>query len=240
MAFTIPNLPAANYMPQAQMFEADVDALVAAHAKTGVLTGCTVTAQGSPNMTVAVASGIVLVNNLAATVAAGNVTISAASGSFNRIDLIVASNTGVLSVVTGTAIANPIAPALPANSALLASIYVFVSATSITTTQITDRRVIFTAQPFYPTISKQTTTYTMATTDTVILTDSTSAAFTVTLFAAVAGALVIIKDSTGQGATHNITIVPASGTVDGAANVKITTNYGVVRLTSDGTNWFTI
>lgn len=47
-----------------------------------------------------------------------------------------------------------------------------------------------------------------------------------------------IKDESGGAATNNITIVAETGTIDGAASVAITANYGVARLYSDGTNWF--
>ncbi len=45
--------------------------------------------------------------------------------------------------------------------------------------------------------------------------------------------------SHGGAATNNITVTPQTGTIDGAANVVINTNYGSVRTYSDGTNWFT-
>lgn len=50
-----------------------------------------------------------------------------------------------------------------------------------------------------------------------------------------------IKDTGGNAGTNNITIT-ASGanTIDGAATNVISTNYGVVELVTDGTNWFTV
>jgi hypothetical protein len=91
-------------------------------------------------------------------------------------------------------------------------------------------------------ISAVNTTYGCVDSDNVVLTDSTSAAFTVTLPNARHGYLLTIKDSTGQATAHNITLNTLAGaTIDGGASgtVKITTNYGLVRLISDGTNWFT-
>ncbi len=51
------------------------------------------------------------------------------------------------------------------------------------------------------------------------------------------GQVVTIKDVGGYAATANITITPASGTIDGAANYVINTARGKVALLWDGTNW---
>ena len=49
----------------------------------------------------------------------------------------------------------------------------------------------------------------------------------------------IIKDESGGAGTNNITIdTEGSETIDGAASVIITVDFGVVRLYSDGTNLF--
>ena len=71
---------------------------------------------------------------------------------------------------------------------------------------------------------------------------NTGAARTITLATAdtLPGRIIIVKDETGTASTNNITInCQGAQTIDGAASVKITANYGVVRLYSDGTNWFT-
>jgi len=53
--------------------------------------------------------------------------------------------------------------------------------------------------------------------------------------------MVTIKDTSGGAGAGNITIdTEGSATIDGAPLVAITVNYGVLRLFSDGTNWFTI
>lgn len=88
-----------------------------------------------------------------------------------------------------------------------------------------------------------TTTYQILDTDNLVYVDSTTAAFTVTLPNARNGLVVTLKDKTGHCATNNVTVnTLSSATIDGAASgsVKITTNYGVLRVVSDGTNWFTI
>ena len=60
---------------------------------------------------------------------------------------------------------------------------------------------------------------------------------TITLAGALSGRRVTIKDEAGTAGASAITV---TGTVDGAANPTISTNYGVIRLISNGTNWFTI
>lgn len=54
------------------------------------------------------------------------------------------------------------------------------------------------------------------------------------------GKLYIIKDEAGTAGINNITIDPdGTQTINGAATATINTNYGIVRVYSDGTNWFT-
>jgi len=71
----------------------------------------------------------------------------------------------------------------------------------------------------------------------------TSAARTVTLDTddVIDGKTIIIKDESGGAATNNITIATeASETIDGASTATISTDYGYIKVYSDGTNWFTI
>lgn len=84
----------------------------------------------------------------------------------------------------------------------------------------------------------KTAAYT-ALTGELVLADATGGAFTVTLpSAAVAGRQVIVKRmNTG---VNNVTVAPAAGTIDGAANVALTAQYQVTRLIADGTNWVTV
>lgn len=78
--------------------------------------------------------------------------------------------------------------------------------------------------------------------EVVIGVDTSGGAVTITLASsdADAGKIVIIKDEGGASGTDAITIATeGSETIDGSASTSISTNYGVVRLYSDGTNWFT-
>jgi len=140
--FRIPNKADATYARQAGGFSADIDTIAAALAGDGVLSGLGVAAQGSPDMTVAVAAGLVRIGGYFAAEAGENVTITAADGTNPRIDLVVIDYNGALSRVGGTAAALPVPPAVPANSIQLAQVYVPAAATSITNAMIVDKRPV--------------------------------------------------------------------------------------------------
>jgi hypothetical protein len=142
LPYTVPNRDvalAAN--PQSLLFQSDFDALAAGIKDTGVLSGCGVTAQGTPDLTLAVASGFVVSAGIKKTVASGNVAIAAADGANPRVDLVYADANGAKAVRTGVAAANPKAPALNAGESLLAMVYVPAGDTAIADNQITDKRV---------------------------------------------------------------------------------------------------
>lgn len=138
MTFTIPNAADAFSPEQAKVDKVDFDILVSAD---GVVSGCAVTAQGTPNMTVAVAAGVVVIGGISVAVAAGNVTITAAHATNPRFDLIAVNNAGVKSVVAGTAATAPVFPSIPANSVILASVFVPANDTAINANQIVDKRI---------------------------------------------------------------------------------------------------
>lgn len=140
--FTIPNVADAFAPAQAQVDKVDLDVIVAGIKGTGVVSGCAVTAQGSPDMTVAVAAGTVRVGQTVIDVTAGNATITTAHATNPRFDLVVVNNSGTKSVTAGTAAASPVYPAIPANSVVLAVVYVPANDTTIASTQIVDKRVL--------------------------------------------------------------------------------------------------
>lgn len=77
---------------------------------------------------------------------------------------------------------------------------------------------------------------------TIIGVTSTAAARTITLLTAdmVNGRVMIIKDESGGAGTNNITIATQGAeTIDGVNSIDIVVNYGVIRVYSDGSNWFT-
>ncbi len=85
--------------------------------------------------------------------------------------------------------------------------------------------------------------YTVLVTDYIVGVTSTSAARTITLPAAATatvGKTYIVKDESGAAATNNITVQGNAAEIIEGSNTKvINTNYGVLRLYTDGTSWFT-
>lgn len=141
MALKVQNQANVAFANQAGLDEGDIDALVQGYVPEGVLSGCAVTAQGSPNMTVAVAAGQVKVGGFYPYVAAGNVTITAADGTNPRFTIITVNYNGVKTATNGTPAAKPAYPALPADNVLLAAIFVPANDTAIDPEQIRDKRV---------------------------------------------------------------------------------------------------
>jgi hypothetical protein len=83
--------------------------------------------------------------------------------------------------------------------------------------------------------------YTSAGESLIAVTDTTVAR-TITLSATdlSAGAFIDIKDESGTCSVANpIIVTPAAGTLDGVASVSITVPYGVLRVYSSLSNWFT-
>ena len=84
--------------------------------------------------------------------------------------------------------------------------------------------------------------YAALTTDYLIAYTLLTAARTVTLPAAsgMTNHILIVKDESGAAGTNNITInVTAGGTIDGASSKVISSNYGVIEVYSNGSQWFT-
>jgi hypothetical protein len=82
--------------------------------------------------------------------------------------------------------------------------------------------------------------YTTLSTDFLVAATSLTAARAITLSSGVAGRMWVFKDESGNcSATNTITITPASGTIDGFTSVTINVPYGVARIYTDGTNYFT-
>lgn len=78
--------------------------------------------------------------------------------------------------------------------------------------------------------------------DTVLAlmnTATTTATLTLSSSDAVEGRIVIVKDVGGNAATNAITVATeGTETIDGATSASIATNYGSLRLVSDGSNWY--
>jgi len=90
------------------------------------------------------------------------------------------------------------------------------------------------------TITSSDSPYTISATEDVILVNTSDSAITVKLPAKAAGRRVVVKDSTGNSSTHNITVEPSGGgeTIDGTANLKLNINFCSISIVCDGSNWF--
>lgn len=146
--FTVPDSGNAQSTLQSIAFQSMFDTLVAGDAGTEcVLSGCAVTAQGSPNMTVAVAGGTVRSGGFFLSVTGANATITTADATNPRLDLVVIDATGAIQVRAGTPLAytpgasTPAPPARTAGDVVLAIVYVPATDTTISTNQIVDQRV---------------------------------------------------------------------------------------------------
>lgn len=142
MTFTIPNTADADHPRQSELDSVDIDIIVAALNGRGVLSGCEVSAQGSPDMTVAVASGVVMIDGARVTVTGANGTISTADSSNPRFDIVSINSSGTIVVTAGTPAIRPVFPAVPANSAALAAVHVPASDTAIQSSQIVDKHMV--------------------------------------------------------------------------------------------------
>lgn len=158
MAFTFLNdpetaAPSDQIEPDARDFEimlAGIGGTAAAtygQGPTGVQSGCAVTAQGSPDQTVAVAAGVVRIGGRKVTVAGGNVSLSVADATNPRIDLITVDTAALKGVTDGTASADPVYPTLPAGKVILAQVFRAANDNTIQTADITDKRVLIDEPP---------------------------------------------------------------------------------------------
>lgn len=78
----------------------------------------------------------------------------------------------------------------------------------------------------------------VASDDLVVINKTVGAATTVNLPSSpTAGDKYTIKDGKGDAATNNITIFPASGTIDGASTFVIGSNYGAAVFQYNGVEW---
>lgn len=143
MAWTIPDDGEGANVIQSIVFQEYLDVLVAGVSGVDcVLSGCAVTAQGSPDMTCAVASGTALSNGIQRSVSGGNVTFGTADATNPRIDLVVVDSSGTKAVRAGTAAEWPKPPTRTANDVVLAAVLVLAGGTTIATNQIVDLRVL--------------------------------------------------------------------------------------------------
>lgn len=141
MSLDVPNEVQANLPEQAVLFSTDLDAIVQGINGEGVSTGCAVA--WSSGLTISIAIGVVRLGGINVDVVAGNLTADAADPTYTRIDIVVVNSASVKSIVTGTwdNFHRPIMPAIPADSILLAALYIEPGVTSLASTRIVDKRV---------------------------------------------------------------------------------------------------
>jgi hypothetical protein len=116
---------------------------------SGVYSGCDVTA--GTGLQVVVAAGVVYLAGVKTTIAGGSLAIDAETGN-DRRDIITVNSGGTLAVVKGAPGVSasdttfqkytPYPPALPSGSVLLAEVYITDGATSFTSADILDKRVL--------------------------------------------------------------------------------------------------
>lgn len=150
--FKIPNEVDAFNVNQAEPDSRDFDVIAMGFERTGVLTGCAVTA--GAGMTVTIAAGTISFANSATpvTVAGGSATIEASHPTLPRFDLIMVNSAGSVVNPTagdgkGTANAEPVIPTVPGSRVVLAIVYVPAAVVSILSTYLIDKRVMLTAIP---------------------------------------------------------------------------------------------
>lgn len=210
----------------------------ALYATTGIIgaSSLAVTQNGTPNMSVNVASGwaaivgttqsnmgVYQIYNDATT----NLTITTAPVANSRIDRIVATvndafysgllNNVTFTVVAGTVAASPVAPATPANSISLATVLVGTNVTTIVTGNITDTRTQVTTNLPAPS-SLTSPTIANATLNGATLEASYT---TATGFAG------YTFDATTNGAVQYIT---ANSTASGTVNIRSTSGVSLNTL----------
>ena len=138
----IPNLAAATWEAQARLFSTDIAIWeMSAGGHNGVISGCAVTAQAPEAMAVDVAAGLTKLAGAQITVAGNAVAITAAHGTYARLDVIYVDDLGVADVATGTAAPAPVPEALPADCIGIAFVYVPAADAAVGAAQITDKRV---------------------------------------------------------------------------------------------------
>src|SRR5437868_1355459 len=110
--------------------------------------GCAVTASGS-SLVLTIAAGQVRFGPSADVVVAGNTaTVTTAHATNPRYDLVVVDNTGVASIIAGTAAAAPVFPAFTSSTqVVLAAVYVPANATTLSSSNLVDKRWIVASLP---------------------------------------------------------------------------------------------
>lgn len=107
-----------------------------------VLSGCTVSAQGTPAMAVDIAAGEVVFGNKRYTISGTSKSVDASDSTDDRYDIIYIDSSGVVQYADGNPDNNPYPPDLPAGSILLAILFVENASTTVEAGDVADARII--------------------------------------------------------------------------------------------------
>lgn len=141
MSLAIPNDGIGLSTNQSIIFSTDLEILSGGiSGRNCVHSGCLVTA--TTLLTLNVAAGSISSADTIFTIGAATVVIGAADATNPRIDYVVITSAGAKAVRAGTAAANPKPPALTADDVGLAIIYIPALATTLTSVNIYDRRIV--------------------------------------------------------------------------------------------------
>jgi hypothetical protein len=151
---------AASFAPQSRPDKGDIDVWTAGHNGIGVVSGGVVTVTGTTAVSVAASTAVVAPTGtpqIDKWSAASNLALAAADTTNDRVDLVVGTDGVGMQVLTGTP-GNPcVWPSFnPNTQVVLAQVTMPHGASSITSTNVIDKRVIVPA-PFY---ARQTATIT--------------------------------------------------------------------------------
>lgn len=142
MGYIIPNAssPLASVLDQSEPDSGDFVAL--GDRKTGVVSGCAVTAQASPTAYVDVASGEVISNGFYYSVSSGSIDLTAGTAGSARFDIVVIDSSGTLTKRLGTAGVNPTFADLQSGDVFLAAVYRAAGTSdTVTSSRIIDKRI---------------------------------------------------------------------------------------------------
>lgn len=145
MGFYIPNAPLASVLDQSEPDSGDFKAL--GDRKTGVISGCVVSANTVNDQNVLVSDGEVVSNGAyySLTGSGGSTQLSLGLGTAGsaRFDAVVINSSGALVARTGTAGSNPTFPTLSDGDVFLAAVYRAAGTTDvISSTRIVDKSVL--------------------------------------------------------------------------------------------------
>ncbi len=137
MKYSVPNLPDVSYLDQAEPDDFDYQAL--GNRRTGVFSGGTVTALGTPAGSVKVAGGVVIIADEPVRFTGGNVAVANGGGN-PRFDIIAVAKDGSLSNQAGEASANAMFKDFDFdNYCPLAAVYVPPGSTAVLGTHISQK-----------------------------------------------------------------------------------------------------